>query len=192
LHVGTWRSGRVYRLGEQGEWVDVGRLGEELEVMGMLVHNGRFIAGSLPLANVYRYEGDRQWRFLKQLDATPDVVYRRAWTMAEQDGRMFVSTLPSGEVFSHRAGASTLWGKTFPAGWKHVAATRSGDTLRLFVDGEEVASNTTADAGAFNLSTAGPLLIGSGPNAPFRGKLAEVRLYDRALSQEEVRALAAP
>jgi hypothetical protein len=192
LHVGTWPSGRVYRLAEGNRWDDLGRLGEEREVMGMLVHNGRFIAGSLPLANVYRYEGDRQWRFLKQLDATPDVVYRRAWTMAEQDGRMFVSTLPSGEVFSHRAGASTLWGETFPAGWKHVAATRSGDTLRLFVDGEEVASNTTADAGAFNLSTAGPLLIGSGPNAPFRGKLAEVRLYDRALSQEEVRALAAP
>ena len=160
--------------------------------MGMLVHNGRFLAGSLPLANVYRHEGGREWRFLKQLDATPDVVYRRAWTMAEHGDRVFVSTLPSGEVFSHRAGASTLWARTFPGGWRHVAAVRSGDSLRLFVDGREVASNTVADSGSFNLSTSGPLHIGSGPNAPFRGKLSDVRLYNRSLDADEIRALAAP
>ncbi len=192
LHVGTWASGRVYRLADGDRWEDVGRLGEEREVMGMLVHNGRLTAGSLPLANVYRYEGDGDWRFLKQLDATPDVVYRRAWAMAEHDGRLFVSTLPSGRVFSHRAGASVQWGKTLPAGWRHVAAVRSGDTLRLFVDGEPVATTTTAGSKAFDLSTGGPLLIGSGPDAPFRGKLADVRLYGRALSHDEVRRLAAP
>ena len=160
--------------------------------MGMLTHNGRLMAGSLPLANVYRHEGDRRWRLLKQLDKTPDVVYRRAWTMAEHDGRLFVSTLPSGEVFSHRAGASVMWGKAFPGGWRHVAAVRSGDSLRLFVDSVEVASNKVADSGTFNLSGSGPLLIGAGPNAPFRGRLSEVRLYKRAVSDEEVRRLAAP
>lgn len=192
LHVGTWASGRVYRLGEDGAWEDRGRLGEELEVMGMLAHNGRLMAGSLPLANVYRYEGGQSWRLLKQLDATPDVRYRRAWTMAEHDGRLFVSTLPSGEVFSYRAGASATHGKTLPGGWRHVAAVRSGDALRLFVDGREVASTTVTDSGGFNLSTGGPLVIGSGPNAPFRGRIADVRLHNRALSADEIHTLAAP
>jgi len=192
LHVGTWRSGRVYRLAKGDKWDDLGQLGEELEVMGMLVHNGRLMAGSLPLANVYRYEGDQRWRLLRQLDATPDVVYRRAWTMAEHAGRLFVSTLPSGEVFSYRAGASASHGKPLPGGWRHVAAVRSGDSLRLFVDGHEVASTTVADSGTFNLSTQGPLMIGSGPNAPFRGRLSEVRLYNRALAGDEIHALAAP
>lgn len=192
LHVGTWRSGRVYRLSEGDKWDDLGQLGDELEVMGMLVHNGRLMAGSLPLAQVYRYEGKQRWRLLKQLDETPDVVYRRAWTMAEHGGRAFVSTLPSGKVFSYRAGASVMHGKTLLGGWRHVAAVRSGDALRLFVDGHEAASNNVADSGAFNLSTTSPLLIGSGPNAPFRGRLSDVRLYNRALANEEIHALAAP
>ncbi|WP_169977547.1 LamG domain-containing protein [Tautonia rosea] len=192
LHVGTWRSGRVYRLGDQGEWIDVGRLGEELEVMGMLPHNGRLMAGSLPLAQVYRYEGGQDWRLLTQLDTTPEVVYRRAWTMAEHAGRLFVSTLPSGQVFAYRAGASTSWDQTFPAGWHHVAAVRSGDSLRLFVDGSPVASETVDGSGAFDLSAEAPLRIGSGPNAPFRGRLAEVRLHGRALSDDEIARLASP
>lgn len=192
LHVGTWRSGRVYRLTKDGKWEDRGQLGDELEVMGMLVHNGRFIAGSLPLANVYHHEGGQNWRPLKQLDATPDVVYRRAWTMAEHNGRLFVSTLPSGEVHSYRAGASATGGNALPGGWRHVAAVRSGDALRVFVDGREVASNTVADSGAFNLSTDAPLLIGSGPNAPFRGRISDVRIHNRALDDEEIHALAAP
>lgn len=192
LHIGTWASGRVYRLTADDKWEDRGRLGEELEVMGMLVHNGRLMAGSLPLANVYRYEGGQNWRLLKQLDATPDVRYRRAWAMAEHDGRLFVTTLPSGEVFTHRAGALTMLGEPLPAGWRHVAAVRSGDALRLFLDGREVASTTVKDSGAMNLSTGGPLRIGSGPNAPFRGRIADVRLYNRALSADEVQTLAAP
>ena len=33
------------RFEDVNRWTDVGRLGEELEVMGMLAHNGRLIAG---------------------------------------------------------------------------------------------------------------------------------------------------
>ncbi len=82
LHVGTWRSGRVFRWDEAGRWIDAGRLGQELEVMGMLVHNGRLIAGTLPLAEVYEYRQGTDWRLQTRLDHTADVTYRRAWTMA--------------------------------------------------------------------------------------------------------------
>src|SRR5690606_33104255 len=98
LYVGTWPRGRVYRFEGNNDWTDVGRLGDELEVMGMLVHNGRLIAGTLPLAEVYSYEGDTIWRKLTRLDHTPDVTYRRAWTMAEHNGKVYCSTLPSGKI----------------------------------------------------------------------------------------------
>lgn len=101
LLVGTWPSGRVYRFDDIGRWTDLGRLGQELEVMGMAVHNGRLIAGTLPLAEVYSYEKPgSDWKRLAQLDSTPDVKYRRAWTLTERQGELFCGAFPSGNVFA--------------------------------------------------------------------------------------------
>ena len=104
LFVGTWRSGKVFRYDGDDRWEDMGRLGEELEVMGMMVHNGKLFAGSLPLAHVYRFDGPGKWQDVGQVDATPDVKYRRAWTLAQFQGRLFCGTLPSGRVLSIEAG----------------------------------------------------------------------------------------
>ncbi len=192
LFVGTWRTGRVYRFEDVDRWTDVGRLGQELEVMGMLVHNGRLLAGTLPLAEVYAFDGDRNWQRLAQLDTTPDVTYRRAWTMAEFDGRVFCSTLPSGRVYAYQAGASAMSGIPFPSGWHHVAATREGERLRLFLDGEQVAQSSKFDPGSYDLNVDTPLMIGAGANDFFCGKLSDVRLYDRALHGQELARLARP
>ena len=102
--VGTWPEARVFRLGAQGEWLDMGRLGEELEVMGMAVYNGKLYAGTLPLGQVYRYDGEGQWTCTGQLDPTPEVTYRRAWSTAVYDGKLFFGTLPAGRVMSLEAG----------------------------------------------------------------------------------------
>ncbi|MDY0168076.1 MAG: LamG-like jellyroll fold domain-containing protein [Thermoguttaceae bacterium] len=190
LHVGTWNSGRVYRFEDLDKWTDVGRLGEEMEVMGMLVHNGRLIAGTLPLAEVYSYEGGDTWKWLARLDHTPDVRYRRAWTMAEHDGRVFCSTLPSGKVFSFAAGRQAAWEHTLSGAWHHVAAVKSSDGLALFVDGEQVAQTAPFDAAAWDLDSGAPLRIGAGANGPFNGRLRDLRIYRRALSTAEVRELA--
>lgn len=190
LHVGTWPSGRVYRFEDVGQWTDVGRLGEELEVMGMLVHNGRLLAGTLPLAEIYQHEGDSLWKRLTRLDHTPEVKYRRAWTMAEYDGRVFCSTLPSGQVYSLAAGQSVMWGHSLPAGWHHIAAAKSTDRLTLFVDGEQVAQSATVDATGFDLGQAQPLCIGFGPNDAWCGRLSDLRLYRRVLAADEIKQLA--
>ncbi len=190
LYVGTWPSGRVYRFEDVGQWTDVGRLGEELEVMGMVVHNGRLIAGTLPLAEVYSYEGDAVWTRLTRLDHTPDVKYRRAWTMAEHDGRVFCSTLPSGKVFAFEAGRSVTWGHSLSAGWHHVAAVKSSDHLTLYVDGRQVGQSSPFDAAPFELDNEVALQIGSGASDHFRGRLAALRLYRRALHADEIRDLA--
>lgn len=189
LTVGTWPSGRVYRFDGIDRWTDLGRLGEELEVMGMLVHNGRFLAGTLPLAEVHEHEGGTTWKRLARLDLTPDVKYRRAWTMAEHEGRVYVSTLPSGVIHSFAAGTQVQWGHSLSDGWHHVAAVKTGQALVLYLDGKEVARRE-ADLSDYDLSGDVPLQVGAGRNGPLRGTLREVRIYREALTEAEVAELA--
>lgn len=167
LHVSGWPTASVYRLGPDDRWIDCGQLGEEKEVMGMLIHNGTFYAGTLPKGEVYRYEGGTSWKLLKQIDETPDVRYRRVWTMATYQGRLFATTLPSGHVWSMSAGCLVTDDHELPEGWHDVIAQRTGGKLRLFVDGKLAAEAEGAD---LDLRTAGlKLKIGDGPRGPFTG-----------------------
>lgn len=190
LHVATWRSGRVFRFEELGRWTDLGRLGEELEVMGMVVHNGRFIAGTLPLAQVYAYDGGGKWSLWQRLDHTPDVEYRRAWTMAEHDGQVFCGTLPSGKVYAARHGRQVSWDHALPPGRHHLAAVKTAQRLVLYVDGRQVSESTGFDASGWNLSSAAPLRLGTGLNGPFNGQLTDVQIDRRAWAPAEIQAAA--
>src|SRR6267378_1798644 len=69
--------------------------------------------------------------------------------------------------------------------WTHLAATFDGATVRLFVNGAQVASQAQTTALA---STTGTLQIGgdSYPNEFFAGGIDEVRIYNRALSLAEI------
>lgn len=186
MYVGTWRTGKVFRYDGDNQWVDCGRLGEELEVMGMLVHNGGLFAGSLPLAEVFRFDGKDRWASIGRVDLTPDVTYRRAWTMAEFQGRLFVGTLPSGHVLSIAAGTNVTHDRSLSAGWHHVAAQRAGRELRLFLDGKRVATSSALDPEQFDLANDAPLRIGFGPTDSFHGRLRDVKLWGRALADDEV------
>jgi hypothetical protein len=63
--------------------------------------------------------------------------------------------------------------------WSHLAGTYDGSTMRLYVNGVQVASQP--HAGAITTSTQ-PLSIGLG----WAGLIDEVRIYDRALSASEI------
>ena len=77
--------------------------------------------------------------------------------------------------------------------WTHVALTRGGNTLTVYVNGVSV--GTATETAAFSWSTC-PFLIGvdadSGCtgqlNGQFAGQLDEFRLYNRALSPTEIQA----
>lgn len=191
LCVGTWPSGKVFRLSPKDSWEDLGRLGEEREVMGMLVHNGQLYAGTLPMAEVYRYDGAQTWTKTKQLDTTPDVRYRRAWTMAQYDGRLFCTTLPTGHIHSMTAGVCVTHDKELPPGWRHVAAVKEKGRLKLYVDGEKVAESTEFDPSKYDLTTDAPLRVGAGEGDDFNGEmLIPESIVRKALSAEEIRKLA--
>ena len=71
--------------------------------------------------------------------------------------------------------------------WTHVAGTYNGATVRLFINGAQVAS--TAFSGSIATS-AGPLRIGGNSiwGEFFQGRIDEIRIYNRALTQAEIQA----
>lgn len=188
LYVGTWPEGRVFRYEGGHDWSDCGRLGDEKEVMGMLVFNGKLYAGSLPSADVYRYDGPHRWTNVGQTDTTPDVTYRRAWSLAAHRGRLFCGTLPAGRVYSLSAGCLALDERELPRGWHHLVAVREADRLLLYVDGRQAAVEPLAGA-AWELSTDRPLRIGRGSTDYYYGRLRDLRWYRGALSAATIAEL---
>jgi hypothetical protein len=190
LHVSTWPEGKVYRLEGGTNWIDCGRLGEELEVMGLAVHCGSLFGGTLPSAEVYRYAGGTKWISTGRTDPTPDVKYRRSWSMAEFGGRLFCGTLPSGRVYSYEAGANVTFDRELTDGPHHLAAVREPRALVLYLDGREVARRSTPALAEIVLGPKAPVRIGHGVHDHYRGRMGEVRVYRGALDADAVRALA--
>ncbi len=86
-------------------------------------------------------------------------------------------------------------GTIIPVGvWTHVALTRAGSTIRLYINGSQD-PNTGAD-GLANDFAGCPLLIGvdndsgctGSLNGNFDGLIDEIRVYNRALSQAEIQS----
>lgn len=71
--------------------------------------------------------------------------------------------------------------------WRHVVATYDGARLRLFVDGREDARSPKAFQGPIDATTSPLGIASSGSQHHFHGILDEVRLYCRALSDDEIR-----
>ncbi len=72
--------------------------------------------------------------------------------------------------------------------WSHVAATYDGSTLRLYVNGSSAGSRSLP--GALTVAPDHPLRLGgnSAWGEYFQGRLDEIRVYNRALTQTEIQA----
>jgi Concanavalin A-like lectin/glucanases superfamily len=75
--------------------------------------------------------------------------------------------------------------------WSHLAFTYDGGHMRLYVDGELVASKAQSEGPPWG---EGDLVIGCNPNYPehFEGLIDEVRVYNRALGSQEAKDITAP
>ncbi|MEX2168083.1 MAG: LamG-like jellyroll fold domain-containing protein [Pirellulales bacterium] len=214
LYVGTWPMGKV-ALWRDDQWLDVGRLGDATEIVGLTVYNGSFYGGSIPRAEVFRFDGPERWTSVGRLfdfrgvEPLPVGNFDRAvedWTRASSltvyQGKLFSSTATCyramitepredenrGRVYSFATGMGLSLDRDLGAGWKHVAAVRDGRTMKLYVDGQLVASNES-EIDPLDVSNDAPLEIGFGPQSHWCGKIREVRLYNRALEENEVQAL---
>jgi Concanavalin A-like lectin/glucanases superfamily len=216
LHAGTWPEGKVaeYQGGE--DWKIVGRVGVDgTEVNALAVYNGKFYGGSIPRAEVCRFDGKPEWTSLKRFyspdgwqPALPGHAARheynqwsRVTSLTVYDGKLFASTgsctaslldAPAdvrGKVFSMEAGKVASYDDDLGPGWKHLVAMREGGRLNLFVDGKLVARSSTFDPAEYDVSTNQPLRIGFGQTEYFDGKMSDVRVYNRALSDQEIHQL---
>lgn len=189
LHVGVWPTAEVLRYEGNTSWTTIGRPGDEKEIMAVAVYNGQFYAGTLPLAKVFRFDGNGRWADTGRLDTTPGVKYRRAWSMAVFKGRLYCGTLPSGRVFSLEAGRCVTHDHELGSGWRHLAAVREQGVLKLYIDGRPAATSREFQPRDFNLSNGKPLKIGFGQHDYFHGLMKNVRVYRRALPENEIEAL---
>jgi prepilin-type N-terminal cleavage/methylation domain-containing protein len=94
----------------------------------------------------------------------------------------------------------TYYAATYPlvlittSQWHYGLATYDGETVKLYLDGKEVASNT-APSGPIFYSTNNPLCIGSEPGVTcadglnFSGFIDEPRIFSKALTASDVSAL---
>jgi hypothetical protein len=212
LHVGTWPQGRV-AVRRKGKWEDCGRLGDATEVVSLLVYNGKLYAGTIPRAEVFRYEGGRRWTSMRRLFAPEGwesaprggpgnsadwTDWTRAGGLTIYGGKLFASTatctrnlikpMPNetrGRVYSMEAGKNISYDHDLGSGWKHLVAVRDHENLRLYVDGELKASERF-NSGDYDISNREPLRIGFGEIDYFSGKIREVRVYNRALTDREI------
>ena len=97
-------------------------------------------------------------------------------------GQLFIS----GGNLAFRQVQDTIYsgGAVPPGVWSHVAATWNGSLTRLYVNGVQVASSTTANKPPSGTST---FYVGYGEMAPwFHGEMDEAAYYGSALSQHRI------
>jgi hypothetical protein len=111
--------------------------------------------------------------------------------MAVFQGKLFCGTLPSGRVHSLEAGKNVTYDHELAVGWRHIAAVRRGNRLELYVDGIRAATSPHFRDDDNDISNTSPLTIGAGPGKGFKGRIADVRFYDSAITTAEVRELSA-
>jgi hypothetical protein len=185
-------------------------LGDATEVVGLTVYNGGLYAGTIPRAELFRFDGPNSWTSIRRLfdppdfDAVKDVEdWSRASSLTVYRGSLYVSTATCyramigspradeirGKVYSFTTGGDVSVDRDLGAGWKCVAVVRDRGTLRLYSDGR-LAASAACEADKLNVSNEVPLQIGLGAQSHFRGKIREVRLYGRALDDDEIQSIA--
>jgi hypothetical protein len=100
--LGLWGKAAVRR---DDKWTDVGRLGDATEIVGLSVYNGSFYGGSIPRAEVFRFDGPNKWTSVGRLFDPPDFelvpvgshetavqYWSRASSLTVYQGKLFSST----------------------------------------------------------------------------------------------------
>lgn len=217
LWIGTWPQGYVLRLETSGEWTIVGRLGipeglyECNEVMDLRVYNGKLYAALIPKSQIWRYEADGQWTLMTCLASRANWLandidtWCRVTCLNAYDGRLCAATGSClsraehldaedtlGRVHGFTAGQVCSYERDIGGDWTHIAAVREGKETRLYINGNLLSVSRAPTRMTFELTNTSPLFIGYGTQTYFAGAIADVRLYNGALSAQGIRVLGAP
>jgi hypothetical protein len=174
------------------EWTPSGRIGAALAFDGAddVVSTGAWdVTGSeLTIA---------LWLNADSFGISDARLVSKATSSAEQAHTWMVSTINSGGIklrFRLKTAGTThtliaTAGGLVAGEWIHVAAVYDGTTMTLFQDGVPVGS--MSKTGSITEAPSVDVSIGRNPDGygAFDGRLDEVRIYDRALTQEEIALL---
>jgi len=131
-----------------------------------------------------RIDGFRRWSRFVGVFARQE-NRRKGWFIGTHYHRFVFSLGAERGMTDLHSGGSAHAGQ-----WVHVAGTYDGERMRLFVNGL-LAGESTAQTGEVKLPTGTPLSMGDYHNGaefyPLRGALHEVRVYDQALSEKQIR-----
>jgi len=180
-------NGNTGSLASGVTWTTAGRFGSALAFNG-----ASFVtipsAASLSLTTamtleawVYPTGKPSKWNTVVMKEQPGEFVY--ALFSGSSAKRPYVyfntATTSSGE-----RGAAGTWSLPFNT-WSHLGGTYDGASLKFYVNGQLV--STLAVSGPIATST-GPVRIGGNGvwNEFFQGRIDEVRIYNRALSQAQV------
>jgi len=191
LYGGTQPFGKVYRYDGGTTWTDVGLLGAGTSVFSLAVYDGRLYGGTDNNGRVYRYDGGTTWTDIGMLGTNTNVR-----SFAVYDGRLFAGTESSGRVYSIGNGLSIYSNDNLENEFTYIAATYDGTTAKLYLDGileNTITKTMTIDSNSLSL------LIGSSYGSSqggysgsgeeyFNGTVDEVKIWNRALSPEEIKA----
>ena len=191
--------------GFNGSTVGAVSLGEDNVVGKHAVFNGGFISiangSSLQLPNTFTLSvwvlvdsaksGNKvQSIFTKMNDAgTHNIVH--AFTRGAFGARMDVQFVKGGN-FLVTGGPYDNYG--LGNNWTHLLFSSDGSKLHLYVNGVLKGSSRDIPAGMSIVPSNGKVRIGTGsdtsnPNLLFMGKMADFRLYNRALGMDEIHSL---
>ena len=162
-------------------WTSSGKYGSALTFNGTSARVTVNDAASLRLTGGMTLEA---WVYPSSVSsAWRDVIYKGDDNYyLEGTSRQFESSGDGGHIWRNPLyGTGALTVNT----WAHLAATYDGATMRLYVNGVQVASR--AQTGAIATST-NPLQIGGDSiyGQYFAGRIDEVRVYNRALTVTEI------
>lgn len=107
--------------------------------------------------------------------------------LLDGDGGILLGMKPAGSAMRYRTSGSDA----LPLNeWHHVAGTYDGKAMTLYIDGEKQESYAE-DIPSIGYDPENDLYIGTNKDddeaRPFDGKIAEVRVWDRARTQEELK-----
>jgi Concanavalin A-like lectin/glucanases superfamily len=166
---------------EGAQWTTHGRYGDAVEFDGeqcVSVPNSE----ALQLTEAFTVEA---WVKLQGLPTDDPIFFKE--TEADYSYAMDVGFGNEGDPAGFLGGEELVGPSSIESNvWTHIAFTYDGSETRLFVDGEQVASE---QVGPLATDSEGPLYIGcDGPawGDHFRGRIDEVRIYERALDEDEV------
>ena len=116
-----------------------------------------------------------RWLTLGGIGGSESLVLRREWN-GSTHGDCYVNGTAGGRVQAGSVTAGT---------WQHWAVTVDGSTIRLYQDGAQVGSTSQTQ----NITSETTIAVGRSDTEGFDGRFAEIGIWTRALSADEIKAL---